>query len=534
MRTNLPVSQLEYPFPRGRSLVSVTDLKGRITYCNASFSETCGLARHELLGHPHNVVRHPDMPEEAFRDLWQTIQSGLPWTGVVKNRRKNGDHYWVQANVTPMRDGQEITGYLSVRTEPTRAAVDQAEELFARMRQEAAAGQLATRLHRGQVLRATWTGRLVDRIPVIGTRLLALQVVALGATVFATTFSPVAGMVAGAIAAGAAAWGSSRITLGPLRLVLNDAYRLASGDLAQPVMKGAAGVIGELQHALQQLAVNIRAVVSDTRDEVARIDVAASEISAGSSDLSGRTESQSGSLQQTAASMEEITSTAETSAHTAAQGAGLAQQTAEFSSSSHQAVHAMADSMNGIAESSDRIADFVQIIEGVAFQTNILALNAAVEAARAGEQGRGFAVVAAEVRSLAQRTSLAANEIRKLIAESADRVNKGAATSREARERMSQALDAVGGVSTMLRQISNAAAEQQAGIGQVNEAVMQLDGITQQNAAMVEQLSAAARSLHSQVQSLSGSMRMFRLSADDVTVAQIDAVGLRRAASVDA
>src|SRR5262245_26583179 len=123
MRNNQPVSQREYTFPPADTLVSVTDLKGRITYCNGAFIEVSGYARDELLGQPHNLVRHPDMPEEAFRDLWATIQAGFPWTGLVKNRRKNGDHYWVQANATPMKDGERITGFLSVRTCPTREAV---------------------------------------------------------------------------------------------------------------------------------------------------------------------------------------------------------------------------------------------------------------------------------------------------------------------------------------------------------------------------------------------------------------------------
>lgn len=118
MRNNLPVSQQAYEFPRDQTLVSVTDLKGRITYCNAAFIAVSGYSKEELLGQPHNIVRHPDMPEEAFRDLWATIESKHPWTGLVKNRRKNGDYYWVNANATPMLDGEQITGYLSVRTAP--------------------------------------------------------------------------------------------------------------------------------------------------------------------------------------------------------------------------------------------------------------------------------------------------------------------------------------------------------------------------------------------------------------------------------
>jgi aerotaxis receptor len=137
MRINEPVSQHEFLYPAHATPVSVTDPKGRITYCNQDFIELSGFQREELLGQPHNLVRHPDMPEEAFRDMWATVQAGLPWTGLVKNRRKNGDHYWVRANATPMLDGQRITGFLSVRTAPGREEIEAAERLYARMREEA-------------------------------------------------------------------------------------------------------------------------------------------------------------------------------------------------------------------------------------------------------------------------------------------------------------------------------------------------------------------------------------------------------------
>lgn len=104
MRLNLPVTQQEYPFPAGETLVSVTDLKGRILYCNEMFARLSGFEMYELLGQPHNIIRHPDVPEEVFRDLWQSIQDGRPWSSVVKNRRKDGSHYWVMANVTPLSD----------------------------------------------------------------------------------------------------------------------------------------------------------------------------------------------------------------------------------------------------------------------------------------------------------------------------------------------------------------------------------------------------------------------------------------------
>ena len=161
MRTNLPVTQSEYVLPPDLTLVSVTDLKGRITYCNAAFVAASGYPQAELLGQPHNLVRHPDMPEEAFRDLWTTIESGHPWQGVVKNRRKNGDHYWVMANATPMRDADRIVGYLSVRMAPSREQIDAAQALYARMQAEARDQRLRIGLRAGRVVRLDPVGRLV-------------------------------------------------------------------------------------------------------------------------------------------------------------------------------------------------------------------------------------------------------------------------------------------------------------------------------------------------------------------------------------
>jgi aerotaxis receptor len=529
MRKNLPITQREYAFPAGQTLVSVTDLKGRITYCNASFVEVSGFSRDELLGQAHNLVRHPDMPEEAFRDMWATIQSGKPWTGLVKNRRKNGDHYWVQANATPMVDGERITGFLSVRTAPAAGATAQAEQLYARMR-DPAGSTLALRA--GRVVRLDLIGRIIEALtPGLRGHLFAVQAAAAGAALCAGLFLPPAfgWAVALAAAAGAAVlcW---TLAVRPLAALRDAANRLASGDLSATIVTDGKDLAGELQRALMQLSVNLRTVVGDTRREIASVQIAAREIASGNHDLSSRTESQAASLQQTAASMEQINSTVRQSADSAQQGASMARDTAATAERSHTAVRAVVDTMGDIADSAKRMTDIIQVIESVAFQTNILALNAAVEAARAGDAGRGFAVVASEVRSLAGRTTTAAREIRQLIGESADRVEKGTSQSHTASERMREALTAVENVSTVLDQISAGASEQRSGITQINEAVSHMDGITQQNAAMVEQMAAAASSLEKQVEEVNSSMRLFRLSHNDVTIEQANAVALRREA----
>jgi aerotaxis receptor len=151
MRVNLPVTNNEYDFPADELLMSTTDTKGVLTHCNAPFARVSGFTMEELMGQPHNMIRHPDMPPEAYKDMWATIGRGRSWTGFVKNRRKNGDFYWVQAHVTPiMREGKPV-GYISVRTKPTREQVQAAEALYARVKQERESGRQTIRIHAGGV-----------------------------------------------------------------------------------------------------------------------------------------------------------------------------------------------------------------------------------------------------------------------------------------------------------------------------------------------------------------------------------------------
>jgi aerotaxis receptor len=520
MRKNLPVTQREYPFPGGRTLVSTTDLQGRITYCNPAFIEVSGYTKEELIGQPHNLIRHPDMPSEAFRDMWSTIAGGQPWMAAVKNRRKDGDHYWVQANVTPLMAGGQPIGYLSVRTEAARTQIEGADRLYAVMREEQAAGRRITVLHRGDVRRQDLVGRttrLLTPGPVVqlasGFTLAALAS-AVAARLLPATPLGTAGIAVTVLASTAlGAWWMHRRHLAPLEGLLVSANGMAAGDLTQTLHVGSAGVMGRFQRALNQLNVNLRTIVGDARCEVDGLRGTAQEMAQGNHDLSQRTEAQAASLEETASSMEEITGTVRQSADAARSVATFAAQVTGITERSAQAVHQVTETMQGIRESSDRIRDIIQVIDGIAFQTNILALNAAVEAARAGEQGRGFAVVAAEVRSLAQRTSTAAREVKQLIEHSAEKVDAGAQQTDVARGTMGEALAAVQRMASLVGEIDTGASEQLTGISQVNDAVSHMDGLTQQNAALVEQLAAAATSVRTQAEAVAEAVRIFRVAA---------------------
>jgi len=532
MRSNLPVTQTALKVPEDQTLISITDTKGRITYANPNFVSVSGFLLDELVGQPHNMVRHPDMPEEAFRDMWATIEAGMPWTGMVKNRRKNGDYYWVKANATPMRDGDKIVGYLSVRTAPSVADIESATRLYATMREGELRGKPTHTLKHGQVQSLGMLPAAVRHLtPGLRGQLLLMFVVASVAPLLATGWGGPdwLGWIVG-LAAALVLWFFAWKAAGaPLAKVVQTANLLAAGDLSHAIGVESKGLIGQLEQALSQMSLNVRTVIRDIRHEVGNLRGGTQEIAMGNQDMSSRVESQASNLERTAASMEEINATVQKTTDVAAEGSRLATETLAVSQRSHASVEAVASTMADIADSSRRIGDIIQVIEGVAFQTNILALNAAVEAARAGEAGRGFAVVAAEVRALAQRTTAAAKEIRNLIEDSRQKVETGNARTMEAKANVSEAMEAVNRVTRLLDEIKLATQEQLLGTTQVSEAMTNMDGITQQNAAMVEELAAASQSLTSQVESVHSSIRVFRLAAGEKTLAEEDAVALRSA-----
>ena len=255
--------------------------------------------------------------------------------------------------------------------------------------------------------------------------------------------------------------------------------------------------------------------------------VSTREIAQGNQDLSSRTEAQASNLQQTAASMEEITGTVKQTAESARQATVLATQATQVAERSSEAVDGVASTMKQIQTASGRISEITQLIDSIAFQTNILALNAAVESARAGDQGRGFAVVASEVRSLSHRTLSAAKEIRQLIDDSATKVGEGHQKTDAAQKTMAESLELVRRVNTLIGEIHSASNEQLSGISQVNAAVAQLDTITQQNAALVEENAASAMQLNGQAKTMTETVQVFRIDASAPAQAR-DAVALRR------
>jgi len=288
------------------------------------------------------------------------------------------------------------------------------------------------------------------------------------------------------------------------------ASSIAHGDLSISIDTSSA-TQGSLLMEVREMRNSLKDIVGQVRTGTETIGTASREIAAGNIDLSSRTEMQASSLEKTASAMEELTSTVKQNADNAREANLLAATASDVARKGGEVVSQVVDTMGSINTSANKIVDIIGVIDGIAFQTNILALNAAVEAARAGEQGRGFAVVASEVRNLAQRSAAAAKEIKTLIGDSVEKVERGSKLVGQAGVTMDEVVASVKRVTDIMSEISNASQEQSAGIEQVNMSIIEMDSMTQQNAALVEQAAAAAQSLQDQANELAHVVSIFKL-----------------------
>ena len=518
MRNNQPVTQNEYILRDDQSPISRTDTKGRITFVNADFCEASGFTEEELLGQPHNLVRHPDMPSEAYADLWKHLLLGQSWTGLVKNRCKNGDYYWVLANASPMWENGSIIGYASVRMKAPRDAVAPTEAIYRRFREGQAQG---LRIERGHVVRNGLPG-LYDRLrqPGIQGRLNLLLLLATSllcaiaglALAKVDTSTLLLGVLGGVTLLLGLGWRLLRGITAPINMAVAISKQIAVGFLANKIDHAGYDETAQLMHALHAMQKSLASMAHTVLHSAAAVSTEAQGISQSNEALAARTEQQSASLQETATNMEEVSTTVKHNIESARIANLLVQEAGTIVTAGGAAMGQVVGTMHSIADSSKKITDIIGVIDGIAFQTNILALNAAVEAARAGEQGRGFAVVASEVRSLAKRSADAAKEIKNLIDNSVQQVESGLTQVTGARQTIDSSIAAVQRVAALMAEISHSSEEQGLAINRVAQLVVQIDEATQENVPMAESAAHCARALNEQGHELVRTADVFRLT----------------------